>query len=271
MKDAFRPESADWVARIAAVCQELGRPAFGEAFLHAANAVVPVDHCTIFTLRHHAYSGCLLTVGKADFVNSTKEFLTGPYRDDPNFRYIQTRTPMPVVAFITAQNAGSIRRRYIDEAGVRENACCIAGREDRAAYCIFTRLASNSGYDERARKKLGQIMPILANLAVAHSCLCDPFLRCEEPGGRLTQTPGDEVERLRERLVGSPLDRLTERLRSVCFRILLGYSSEAIGLQLGITTSTINTYRKRAYAQLGITSQNELFSLYLHSLRGFTT
>jgi DNA-binding CsgD family transcriptional regulator len=54
---------------------------------------------------------------------------------------------------------------------------------------------------------------------------------------------------------------LTERERQVCALIALGVSSEGIGLRLGISINTVLTYRKRAYARLGITSQNELLRL----------
>ena len=54
---------------------------------------------------------------------------------------------------------------------------------------------------------------------------------------------------------------LTERERQVCALIALGVSSEGIGLRLGISINTVLTFRKRAYARLGITSQNELLRL----------
>jgi DNA-binding CsgD family transcriptional regulator len=43
-------------------------------------------------------------------------------------------------------------------------------------------------------------------------------------------------------------------------------SSEGIGLDMGISINTVRTYRKRAYARLGICSQNELMRLVLPHL-----
>lgn len=77
-----------------------------------------------------------------------------------------------------------------------------------------------------------------------------------------------DVQMLRQRLRRSPLTALTEREQQVCFRILLGYSSAEIAQQLNVTTHTINSHRKHAYAKLGITSQHEVFLLCLHSLAG---
>jgi len=51
---------------------------------------------------------------------------------------------------------------------------------------------------------------------------------------------------------------LSDRERQVCALIALGVTSEGIGLRLAIGLNTVLTYRKRAYARLGISSQNEL-------------
>jgi len=56
---------------------------------------------------------------------------------------------------------------------------------------------------------------------------------------------------------------LTQREEEVCLGVARGMTSEAIALDLGISLNTVLTYRKRAYARLGITSQNELFRLIL--------
>ena len=56
---------------------------------------------------------------------------------------------------------------------------------------------------------------------------------------------------------------LSEREASVCTGIILGMTSEGIALDLGISANTVRTYRKRAYARLMISSQNELMKLIL--------
>jgi DNA-binding CsgD family transcriptional regulator len=44
-----------------------------------------------------------------------------------------------------------------------------------------------------------------------------------------------------------------------------GYSNEAIALDLDISFHSVRTYRKRAYAKLNVTSQNELFAHILNT------
>ena len=64
----------------------------------------------------------------------------------------------------------------------------------------------------------------------------------------------------------APFDRLTAREAEVCERILIGYTSTGISLDLDIKPSSVNTYRRRAYEKLGIATQNELFALCLEAL-----
>lgn len=262
--------SADWVACLAEVTLAVGSPSFGEALLRAANAVARVDHCLIFTFHHQAPSGCLLSVGSGDFRLSVRlagDYLAGSYVEDPNLRYLHAARPHVVLRFAPHEVPERWRTHFIEQANIIDGVACIASKDERAVYCNFFRLRGNPGYSEEELAELGRVIPILASLAVVHYSLCGPLLLREQLN-RL-RSPDDEVRLLAERLGPSALDELTERERQVCFRILLGYSSEAIALHLGVATSTIITHRKRAYEKLGIVSQNELFSLYLHSLPGF--
>jgi DNA-binding CsgD family transcriptional regulator len=45
--------------------------------------------------------------------------------------------------------------------------------------------------------------------------------------------------------------------------VLLGHSSESIGVAFGISPRTVKIHRKNIYAKLGIGSQAELFALFM--------
>jgi LuxR family transcriptional regulator, activator of tox operons len=64
------------------------------------------------------------------------------------------------------------------------------------------------------------------------------------------------ADRLRELRAGLP-----PREVDICDGILQGVSSEGIALKLNVSINTVRTYRKRAYARLNISSQNELMRL----------
>ena len=64
------------------------------------------------------------------------------------------------------------------------------------------------------------------------------------------------ADRLRRLAAGLP-----PREVEICDGILQGISSEGIALKLDVSINTVRTYRKRAYARLNISSQNELMRL----------
>ena len=70
----------------------------------------------------------------------------------------------------------------------------------------------------------------------------------------------DDLYRRRLRQIAP---QLAGRELDVCIGIVQGRCSEAIALALGISINTVLTYRKRAYARLGISSHNELMRLVL--------
>lgn len=65
-------------------------------------------------------------------------------------------------------------------------------------------------------------------------------------------------------------DRLSPREREVTRLILKGHSGESIGYNLGISIATVKTHRKNLYMKLGLSTQQELFSLFLRSMQKFS-
>lgn len=61
---------------------------------------------------------------------------------------------------------------------------------------------------------------------------------------------------------------LTKREQEVAQMILRGHSSESLALQLGISVATAKIHRRNLYAKLGVSSQSELFALFLDVLSG---
>lgn len=61
--------------------------------------------------------------------------------------------------------------------------------------------------------------------------------------------------------------RLSPRECEVAHMILKGHSSESISRNLGISIATVKTHRQNLYAKLGLSTQQELFSLFLASLQ----
>jgi DNA-binding CsgD family transcriptional regulator len=87
-------------------------------------------------------------------------------------------------------------------------------------------------------------------------------------------TPNVESSNLRMRLqeslsaFGSSM--LTRREQQVIELVLLGNSTRLVAEKLGISAETVKLHRKHAYAKLDISSQAELFYLFVDALASHT-
>ncbi len=90
----------------------------------------------------------------------------------------------------------------------------------------------------------------------------DPLLERHHELAAVRTESGFDVEELERRFAQAHPD-LTERERQVCARTVAGITAEGAGIDIGITTHTVLTYRRRAYAKLGVVSASELSSRVL--------
>jgi len=86
------------------------------------------------------------------------------------------------------------------------------------------------------------------------------LVKHDATGFEMTEERAAASFRSRLRLI-SP--KMPQREAEVCTAIMVGMTSEAIALKLGISVNTVLTYRKRAYGRLNISCQNELMRLIL--------
>ena len=73
-------------------------------------------------------------------------------------------------------------------------------------------------------------------------------------------------ERLHSALGAFGSSVLTRREQQVVELVLLGHSTRLVAEKLGISAETVKLHRKHAYAKLEVSSQAELFYLFLDSV-----
>jgi DNA-binding CsgD family transcriptional regulator len=83
------------------------------------------------------------------------------------------------------------------------------------------------------------------------------------PPRRTWSIHGEAMEEAFERFAA---ERLTARQRLIVQLILRGHSNLSIGLRLGITEGTAKIHRKAIYDRLNISSQSELFGMFIEFL-----
>lgn len=118
---------------------------------------------------------------------------------------------------------------------------------------FLTEMGRSQHKDHEAR--LQQVFPIL-NAVLLKQYELNP--KSFEHHAR----PGQE-----ERFQDFGSDTLTDREREVVQLILIGHNSNSIALKLCVSLSTIKTHRRNIYSKLQISSQAELFSMFLLHLR----
>ena len=124
-------------------------------------------------------------------------------------------------------------------------------------------MGDSGPYSATEQELLNGVLPLITSLISTH------FTLARLNAGLSTGDDSNVARSLVHSVISRravPFDRLTAREAEICERILVGYTSTGISLDLGIATSSVNTYRRRAYEKLGISTQNELFSLCLEAL-----
>lgn len=91
---------------------------------------------------------------------------------------------------------------------------------------------------------------LLANLVELHASLCQLALAAT------VDQRGDVLQIV----VGLLGEGLTPREKAVACRIAAGMGTDEIAREMGVAPATVITFRKRAYAKLGIGSRAELFA-----------
>jgi len=240
----------------------VGDGAFSDALMTCLRRLAGVDHCMVFAFANDRNAECLLTAGDIAIGEDLGSAYAGHFHaNDPNKEIIFQRASesnavlMPFVA--RRMYRSDYRKLFFDDSGIVDKFASALWHDGMCIYANFYRLASTGRYSERQVATLHRTGPSIVAAITRHCQLLSGLRKPEE---------ADASRLLKQAFVAAPLDALTARERDVCLGILRGLSSEAIAGELAISVNTVLTYRRRAYQRLGITSQNELFSLVMARL-----
>jgi len=185
------------------------------------------------------------------------------YRHCPHLSLLRTVADRPIVRMYDPEALPSreYRRRYYGRPDVSHE-LLLAERVRGNIFYIGLYRGRGSHFADGAADLLGLYAPLVINCLARHTEVND----CLHPRALWHRASTDRIRALLPRLYESLLacpSRLTRREAEICAHVMVGFSSEAIGARFGISVATVKTHRKRAYAKLGITSQNELFTQYV--------
>ncbi len=234
---------------------DVGSPDFDRSFFEIANEATACEHLTAFASSNRAPARLVFASNRgAKPVARTvaDKYLKHYWHHDPANRICSGGE--------TARSDLAVRvySDDIDHDGYRNDCYSSIDLIDRLSIIrrhngetIRLNLYRNA---QRGRFSAGEIASVLDNADLMFALLTKHDAERSNEADRW-QTAGRRLGRL--------APRLTTREREVCLGIMEGRSSEAMALALGISINTVLTYRKRAYARLGISSHNELMRLVL--------
>lgn len=287
-----------WLERLARTARALGSRRFEQELLALLNELLPVDLCVVFT---HSPDGLghLFTHGKLPEQRAQEladDYVRQYHDRDPLYAKLAAvaagdEAESPRTLDMPTDYDPAYRSRFFDRVGLVDKTSIVGRIEEDSVLCNFYRMTGSGPYSPAERRRLDRILPLVAALIAAHHRLAKSSAsdagrdgaRAEadasaadaaastDGGAVAAQTGGHARTRsLVRTVIGTripPFDQLTARELDVCERILLGYTSIGIGLDLDIALSSVLTYRKRAYQKLGISTQAQLFALCLEAAK----
>jgi DNA-binding CsgD family transcriptional regulator len=249
-KNPINRQIGDLIAKI-------GSPSFATSFFRIAREATACEHLTAFASSERTPARLLLAInrGSRPIARTIAEkYLKHYWNHDPANR-ICSRNAAP-----SYEMAVRVFCQDIDHDAYRRDCYSAVDLVDRFS------IIRHHG-DETIRLNLYRSAQrgrfVVADFASVLECADIMFaLLAKHDAQRIADDQGSEADVLTRRL-RQIMPQLARRELDVCLGIMQGKSSKAIALALGISVNTVLTYRKRAYARLGITSHNELMRLVL--------
>lgn len=245
--------------KVEKIVAALGTEDFSGAMLEALHGLSWVDHYALIRFDGLQNARLVASASCQGFrIDPTvqEEYIGHFHRLDPN-------RALFAGAAESVPRVGRLQRHGVPDAGYRCQCYDRPGLVDRLSIVaagssawyslnLFRSRASRE-FSPGEEASIRGAAALLAALTIKHDAIVAPAPQVNLHD-RLVQMGG----RLR-----ALAPHLAPREIAVAVRILAGLTSEGIAIDLGVSVNSVLTYRKRIYAKLGISSQNELFSLCL--------
>lgn len=240
------------------VIESLGNSQFHDDFLLFLNDILMVEHFSLVQLgvNEARFITSANVKGTAISKSLQKMYLSRYYKKDPNLHFHSEAEKSNKVILNRLKPKDiedSLYQQFFGYDIKISDRMSLLKYDDKGLYCLNLYRFSEQ-FSTMEIEHLTYFSGLLMSCAIKHSRLA----------GSLSDflTRESQIQELEQRLK-SLEGKLTGREVEVCARILLGFSGEGIGLDLDIKITSVQTYRKRAYLKLNISSQNELFGLCL--------
>jgi DNA-binding CsgD family transcriptional regulator len=259
-----------WHRYLATLIDTIAQPNFAGALVNALSHVVYFDHMVIFCYQGDQRPQCLNDTFTPEqrwvFVTLYED---GPYLLDPFFK--ASRSGIKPGLYRIRQLAPDrfyqseyYRSYYIKTGLAEEVGFFFPLKSGETVVLSLMRAEASAAFSDHDISRLQIIEPVLRAICQQHWPSSGREMTEHSEGGNGPL----ELERVVTEIFQSlgPAS-LTKRECEITSLVLQGHSSESIGQHLHISAGTVKIHRKNTYRKLGITSQSQLFSLFLTAFR----
>jgi len=239
-----------WNTGLAEAVSLLGEAGFPAALERALHQLVSFEMMNGFA---YAPGGKAFDLDNERIVGDrttiVEHYLAGAYILDPF--YDAVRNPPPGGMLIMRKLAPDrfaeteYYRRHYQATGIVDEIGFVLKLRDADAVLSLSRMGGVPAFSRRDIARLESAAPVVRALAERHW-----HARLDPAGG------GDAAA-----TISHPL--LSKRELEIVTLILKGHSTYSIAATLGLSPNTVKVHRRQAYAKLTISSQAELFHLFL--------
>jgi len=261
--------NAFWIAFVSECIDSIGTDNFTDCLVTALKSITDFDYTVCFAYHQNERPICLYhSYSAQERVIFVDDYLEGPYLLDPFSQACGRKVDNGLYRLRDIAPDRFLQseyyRSYSVRTGLAEEICYIFYLPNDVAVAIsLMRSGESARYSAREFKLLESVAPIVISLAQRHwRDVPDWF----EAG--LADSDKVDKRSIIEKTVTTIFGtRITPREIQVVAQVLEGHSSESISKRLGISVGTVRIHRRNIYARLGISSQQELFSMFFQKIR----
>lgn len=253
-----------WNRDISRAIAALGTDEFFPTLVEAVDGQVKIDYPQVW-LYHRDLPPRVLyhEIPEEAFPSQVEEYLEGPYREDPFFQASMNQ-PRSKVYRLSRITLGKLEqsdyyRDYYGATGTVDEAVYLAKLGGGNVINLsMMRLPQHGPFSEEEYQALYLLAEPVSELIRSHSEHNDFAIT------HLIQPGINHQIDLAFRTFGASL--LSPREKDVLELMLRGYGTDTSGQRLGIAVETVRRHRKSIYRKLDVSSQTDLFSLFLNAM-----
>src|SRR5210317_470853 len=255
---------SQWNRDISRAIAALGTEHFFPTLIEAVNGQVKIDYPQIW-LYHKDLPPRVLyhEIPPAAVTSQIDDYLDGPYSEDP-FYQTSMHQPRAKIYRLSRVTMGKLQqsdyyRNYYADTGTSDEAVYLAKLHGGNVINLsMMRLPEHGEFSEQEYESLYLLAEPVSELIKSHSEHDDFAVT------HLIQPGINHHIDLAFRTFGASL--LSPREKDVLELMLRGYGTDLSAKRLSIAVETVRRHRKSIYRKLDVSSQTDLFSLFLNAM-----